>query len=152
MAINPLEGEKVVNPSTGEAFVARATDPVVTNVGTPVDFAAQFPTPLDPTEILDMCEEVTLLQAIPEKRTGLKTELWREMTSLEFVSGSNYIPFVDGECPEEYRHDGGNESVDLKNLGAKKSLTISDIMHSAAVGCRRGAGSPGAGIGDGRRR
>jgi hypothetical protein len=133
MAINPLEGEKVVNPSTGEAFVARATDPVVTNVGTPVDFAAQFPTPLDPTEILDMCEEVTLLQSIPEKRTGLKTELWREMTSLEFASGSNYIAFVDGDCPEEYRHDGGNESVDLKNLGAKKSLTISDIMHSAAV-------------------
>lgn len=155
-AINPLEGEKVVNPSTGEAFVARATDPVVTNVATPGDFTAQFPTPLDPTEILTLCEEVTLLQAIPEKRTGLKQETWREMTSLAFNSGSNYIAFTDGACPEEYQHDGSNSTVDLKNLGAKKSLTISDIMHSAAVvaggagieallgGYAAGQGLPGA--------
>lgn len=154
--INPLEGEAVVNPSTGEAFVARSTDPVVTNVGTPVDFTAQFPTPLDPTEILNLCEEVTLLQAIPEQRTGLKQVLWREMTSLEFTSGSAYIAFTDGDCPEEYRHNGSNQTVDLKNLGAKKSLTISDIMHSAAViaggsgieallgGYAAGQGLPGA--------
>lgn len=155
-AINPLEGEKVVNPATGEAFVARATDPVVTNVATPADFAAQFPTPLDPTEILPFCEEVTLLQAIPEKRTGLKQETWREMSSLAFTSGSNYIAFTDGACPEEYSHDGSNQTVDLKNLGAKKSLTVSDIMHSAAVvaggsgieallgGYAAGQGLPGA--------
>lgn len=155
-AINPLEGEKVVNPSTGEAFVARATDPVVTNVATPADFAAQFPTPLDPTEILSLCEEVTLLQAIPERRTGLKQETYRHMTSLEFNSGSNYIAFSDGVCPEEYQHNGENTTVDLKNLGAKKSLTISDIMHSAAVvaggagieallgGYASGQGLPGA--------
>ena len=155
-AINPLEGEKVVNPSTGEAFVARATDPVVTNVATSGDFTAQFPTPLDPTEILTLCEEVTLLQAIPEKRTGLKQETWREMTSLAFNSGSAYIAFTDGACPEEYQHDGSNSTVDLKNLGAKKSLTISDIMHSAAVvaggagieallgGYAAGQGLPGA--------
>lgn len=154
--INPLEGEKVVNPSTGEAFVARATDPIVTNVATPADFAAQFPTPLDPTEILTLCEEVTLLQAIPEQRTGLQQVIWREMTSLEFTSGSAYIAFTDGECPEEYQHNGSNKTVDLKNLGAKKSLTISDIMHSAAViaggsgieallgGYAAGQGLPGA--------
>lgn len=154
--VNPLEGEKVVNPSTGEEFVARATDPLVSNVATPADFSAQFPTPLDPTEILALCEEVTLLQAIPEKRTGLQTELWREMTSLLFTSGSNYIAFSDGTCPEEYQHNGSNQSVDLKNLGAKKSLTVSDIMHSAAVvqggagieallgGFAAGQGLPGA--------
>lgn len=154
--INPLEGEKVVNPSTGEAFVARATDPVVTNIATPADFAAQFPTPLDPTEILTLCEEVTLLQAIPESRTGLQQVIWREMNSLSFTSGSAYIAFDDGDCPEEYRHDGTNKTVDLKNLGAKKSLTISDIMHSAAViaggsgieallgGYAAGQGLPGA--------
>lgn len=138
-AINPLEGEQVVNPSTGEAFIARATDPVAANVATPGDFTAQFPTPLDPTEILTLCEEVTLLQAIPEKRTGLQQELWREMTSLAFTSGSNYIAFSDGTCPEEYQHNGSNTTVDLKNLGAKKSLTLSDIIHSAAVG-QGGAG------------
>lgn len=159
-AINPLEGEQVLQPGAtpqeNTAFVARATDPLVTNVATPADFAAQFPTPLDPTEILAMCEEVTLLQAIPERRTGLKQVTWREMTSLAFTSGSNYIAFTDGECPEEYTHNGENQTVDLKNIGAKKSLTYSDILHSAAViaggagieallgGSAAGAGLPGA--------
>ncbi len=154
--INPLEGEKIINPATGEAFVSKRVDPLVTDVSTPADFAAQFPTPLDPTEVLTLCEEVTLLQAIPEKRTGLQAELWREMTSLAFTSGSNYIAFTDGTCPEEYTHDGSNTTVNLKNLGAKKSLTVSDIMHSAAVvagnggisallgGWASGAGLPGA--------
>lgn len=124
-------GEQVLNPSTGEVF--RATDPVVSNVATPADFAAQFPTPLDPLEILDLCEELSLWRALPEHQTGLKTELWREMTSLQFTSGSSYIAFADGACPEEYEHDGSNKTLDLKNLGAKKSLTLSDIKHSMAV-------------------
>lgn len=117
----------------GEVFVQRASDPAISNVSTPADFSAQFPTPLDPTEVLTLCEEVNLLNAIPEKRTGLKQEVWREMTSLEFNSGSNYIAFADGDCPEEYKHNGSNVTVDLKNIGAKKSLTISDIIHSRAV-------------------
>lgn len=57
-AINPLEGEQVLNPGTNKAFVTRRTDPLVTDVSTPADFAAQFPTPLDPTEILALCEDV----------------------------------------------------------------------------------------------
>ena len=36
-----------------DAVVQRATDPLAVNVVTPGDFAAQFPTPLDHTEILD---------------------------------------------------------------------------------------------------
>jgi len=55
------------------------------------------------------------------------------LNELAFTSGSSYISFADGECPEEYTHDGDNETVNLKNIGAKKSLSISDIMHSAAV-------------------
>ncbi len=125
--------ELVADIANGGAFVQRATDPVVSNVATPVDFTAQFPTPLDPTEILAMCEEVNLLNSIPERRTGLKQELWREMNELAFTSGSNYIAFTDGACPEEYYHDGDNTTVDLKNIGVKKSLTISDILHSRAV-------------------
>lgn len=117
---------------TERAFVDRATDPVVTNVGTPADFAAQFPTPLDQSELLALCEEVSLIKAIPEQFTGLKTYTWREMSSLAFTSGSSYIGFADGACPEEYTHNGANTSVDLKNIGAKKSLTLSDIMHSVA--------------------
>jgi len=114
------------------AFVSKATDPAISNVGTPGDFAAQFPTPLDPTEFVNMCEELNTWRTIPEVTTGLKTYTWREMTSLAFTSGSSYISFADGSCPEEYAHDGSNLTIDLKNIGAKKSLTISDIMHSIA--------------------
>lgn len=153
--MSELTGEKILNPSTGEVF--KGAEPVVVpNASLPADFAAQFPTPLDPTEILDLCEELTLWKFLPEKITGLKTELWREMTSLNFTSGSNYIAFGDYLCPEEYTHDGENKTLDLKNIGAKKSLGISDIKHSMAViaggagieqllgGHASGAGLPGA--------
>lgn len=116
------------------AFVSRAADPVISPAyALPADFAAQYPQPLDPTELLALCEEVTLLRTIPEQRTGLKAHLWREMTSLAYNSGSSYVAFGDGLCPEEFTHNGDNLTVTLKNLGAKKSLGISDIMHSAAV-------------------
>lgn len=128
---NPIAGEQVLNPADGTVY--RASDPVVSNVATPGDFAAQYPTPLDPTEIIAMCEEINLLAEIPDRPGSLKEELYREMDELEFTSGSSYIAFADGECPEEYRHDGENMTVVLKNIGAKKSLTISDIKHSAAV-------------------
>lgn len=133
-----LAGERVLNPETGEVFVAgiaRSTDPVILPqpYSSPGDFAAQYPTPLDPTEVIDMCEEVTVWQAIPEQNTSLQAYTWRELTSLAFTSGSNYIFFADGECPEEYVHDGSNTTVTLKNIGNKKTLSISDIMHSQAV-------------------
>jgi hypothetical protein len=139
-------------PVFNEAMVRRATDPVVSNAVLPADFAAQYPTPLDTTEILAMCEEITLYRDLPERPTGLKQEIWREMTSLEFNSGSSYIAFADYVCPEEYTHDGENKTVDLKNIGAKKSLGISDIMHSAAVAAAGWNGintllGPSAGIG-----
>lgn len=124
--------EKVLDLANGGAFVQQATDPVVSNVATPGDFAAQYPTPLDTTEIIAKCEELSMWMALPEHTTGLKVESWREMDSLAFSSGSQYIAFADGACPEEYEHDGDNLSVTLKNIGAKKSLTISDIMHSNA--------------------
>lgn len=127
-----MSDEVILDATTGGAFVSRATDPVVSNVGTPADFSAQFPTPLDTTELVAMCDEVNAWRAIPEIMTGLKTYTWREMDELTFTSGTSYSAFADGACPEEYTHDGNNLSVDLKNLGAKKSLTISDIMHSVA--------------------
>lgn len=113
-----------------EAMVQRATDPVAFNVALPSDFAAQYPTPLDTTEILAMCEEINAWRNLPTKMTGLKEETYREMTSLAFNSGSSYIAFADYVCPEEFTHDGTNTTVTLKNIGAKKSLGISDIMHS----------------------
>lgn len=122
------------------AFVNKATDPVVSNVATPTDFAAQYPQPLDPTEIIAMCEEVNLWRSIPAKPTELKYEQWRELNELAFTSGSSYISFADGACPEEFYHDGDNTTVTLKNIGAKKSLTLSDIKHSAAVAGMNGVG------------
>ena len=121
------------NAGQEPAFVSKATDPVVSNVGTPADFAAQFPQPLNTNEIIAMCEEVNLWRAIPEIRNNLNAETYREMNELAFTSGSSYVSFTDGACPEEYEHDGDNTTVSHKNIGAKKSLTIRDIMHSAAV-------------------
>jgi hypothetical protein len=113
--------------------ITRATDPVASNVALPADFTAQYPQPLDTTEILAMCEDITLWRDLPAKRTALKAELWREMTSLEFTSGSSYVAFADYVCPEEYQHNGENRQVDIKNIGLKKSLGERDIMHSAAI-------------------
>src|SRR5512139_1335610 len=89
-----------------KAFVAKSTDPVILPQPyvQPTDFAAQYPTPLDTTEILRLCEEVTLLQAIPEQRTSLSAYTWREMTSLAFNSGSSFLAFADGECREYFTH------------------------------------------------
>lgn len=134
--------EQVLNLGTNAqgqpAFVQQTTDPLILPqpYSAPADFAAQYPTPLDTTEIIAMCEEITEWQAIPENPDGpyaLQAETWRELSSLAFTSGSAYISFADGECPEEYTHDGSNTTVTLKNIGAKKSLSESDIMHSAAV-------------------
>lgn len=135
-AIN--RGEPVLDMGSlqrGGAFVARKTDPVLapTPIYSPDDFAAQYPTPLDPNEVLAMCEEITVWQAIPELTTGLKEETWREQDELYFTGGVNYLSFADGDCPEEYTHDGDNKTISLKNIGCQKCLTVSDIMHSAAV-------------------
>jgi len=128
-------GEVVLDLADGGSFVQRTQDPVILPYpyASPGDFAAQYPTPLDPTEIIAMCEELSMWQALSEEMTALKQHTWRELNSMAFTSGSAYISFADGECPEEYTHDGDNTTVTLKNIGAKKTLSISDIMHSKAV-------------------
>jgi len=136
---NPLAGEKILNLGADalqeKAFVSKTTDPVILPqpYASPDDFSAQYPTPLDPTEIIAMCEEISVLKAIPEQSTQLSAHTWRELNELAFTSGSAYIAFADGECPEEYTHDGDNTTVSIKNLGAKKTLSFRDIMHSKAV-------------------
>lgn len=135
-----ITGEQVLDMGADgqSAFVAQATDPVTLPQPyvVPADFAAQYPTPLDTTETIAMCEEVTAWRVIPSNPDGdysLKEHTWRELNTLAFTSGSTYIAFADGECPEEYTHDGTNTTITLKNLGAKKSLSDSDIKHSTAV-------------------
>lgn len=144
--LNLGDGGGAINPQqmVQQAMVIRATDPVISPqpYASPADFAGQFPTPLNTQEIIAMCEEVNLLKTVPENPDGpfmLKEETWRELNSLAFTSGSSYISFADGACPEEYTHDGTNTTVVLKNIGAKKSLSVSDILHSQAVaGMSRG--------------
>lgn len=119
----------------GPAVVERQTDPVITPqpYSQPADFTAQYPTPLDPTEILDFCEEITMVRVIPEVPYALNAHTWREMTSLAFTSGTQWVAFADGSCPEEYTHNGSNTTVNIKNIGAKKTLSQRDIKHSTAV-------------------
>jgi len=115
-------------------FVERASDAIISPVySTPADFAAQWATPLDPTELVALAEEASLYKWLPVLRTVLKEETWRELSTLAFTSGSSYISFSDGTCPEEYTHSGSNTTVTLKTQGAKRSLGISDIMHSMGV-------------------
>lgn len=118
----------------GPPLVERTVDPVISPAySTPSDFSAQWATPLDPTEIIAMAEEASLYKFLPALRTQLKEDTWRELNALAFTSGSAYISFLDGTCPEEYSHSGTNTTVTLKTQGAKRSLGISDIMHSAFV-------------------
>lgn len=138
--------EQTLDLANGGAFVSRGTDPVFPIApSTPIDFAAQFPQPLDTDELVAMCEELSLWRALPEVPTSLKAETWRELNELAFTSGSSYISFADGSCPEAFYHDGDNSTINLKNIGAYKSLTISDIMHSAAVSAMS-VGRQGVGI------
>lgn len=132
--------EQVLNlGADAGSFVAKATDPVISpTYSTPRDFDGQYPMPLDPTEIIAMCEEVSLWNAFPELKTDLKQFTWRELNSLAFTSGSASISFADGACPEQYEHDGTDTTITLKNIGAMKSLGLSDIQHSAAVAGRGG--------------
>lgn len=137
------------NAMVQQAMVLRQSDPNILPqpYASPADFAAQYPTPLNSTEIIAMCEEVNALQNIPENPNGsflLKAETWRELNTLAFTSGSAYVSFADGECPEEYTHDGGNTTITLKNIGAKKTLSVSDLLHSQAVA---GMSSGGFGVG-----
>src|SRR5574343_581382 len=136
--------EPILDVTTNKTFVPepmvqRATDPVLqpTTYSTPGDWAGQFPQPLDPTEILTMCEEITLWQALPEKRTALYGETWREMDYANVLSGTKavdeYLFFQDGYCPEEYEHSGSNKTVNHKNIGVKKNVSEREIMHSMAV-------------------
>lgn len=134
-----MRGDLILNLGQGgeraftQGVVQRANDPTQSpQASTPIDFAGQYPQPLDTTELIAMCEELSLWRNIPEQPTALKAEMWRELNELAFTSGSSYISFADGACPEEYYHDGDPTTVTLKNIGAHKSLELSDIIDSAA--------------------
>jgi len=134
-----IVGKSVLNlgqdRNQSPAFIAQTTDPLILPqpYAKPGDFTAQYPQPLDPTEIITRCEEITLWQSLPEVETALNGETWRELNALAFTSGSAYIAFADGECPEEYASSGDNTTINHKNIGAKKTLSQRDLKHSTAI-------------------
>lgn len=120
------------------------TDPVVIlqPYSQPADFTAQYPQPLDPTEILTLCEEITVWQTLPEVVTPTNADSWREMDELAFtgagLTGEGF--FLKGGCPDTYTHDGDNMSKTRMYIGAQKTLSYEDIKHSLAVASIEGLG------------
>jgi hypothetical protein len=123
-----------MNGRSAFAMETRQTDPNILPqpYATPSDYNEVYPIPVPTDEIVAMCEELSMWQSLTEEPTQLKTDTWRELNELAFTSGSSYIGFADGSCPEEFSHDGSPTTITLKNLGAKKTLSYSDIMDSAA--------------------
>lgn len=58
------------------SLVTKATDPLILPQPfvAPADFTAQYPNPLDPTEILTLCEEVSTWKALPEVVTDYQAD------------------------------------------------------------------------------
>lgn len=108
----------------------------------PTQFTDQYPQPLDPTEILDMCEEITVWKTLPEVVTDYNADQWREMTSVSFDSTgeTNHGFFTKGACPDEQIHEGENTSITRKYMGVYESITYEDLRHSIAVARARGLG------------
>ena len=92
----------------------------------------EFGVPIDTTEIITLCEEISAYSALPEIVNGSQQESWRELDQLYFTGGANYVAFAAGQCPEEYTHNVANRTVNKRHIGAKKTLSQSDIVHSMA--------------------
>lgn len=109
----------------------------------PGDFAAQYPQPLDPTEILTECEEINVWRALEEVVTPFNADQWREMTDIDFATATGLLNdgfFEKGGCPDRITASGGNITVTRRFIGAQQTLSYEDIQHSAAVAAIRGLG------------
>jgi len=126
---------KIIGVVRSALLQLRDTDPVMwpSPPPTPHDFTTEFGTIVDQTEIIPMCEELGLYNAFPEDVNGANTDTWREMTMLEFASGCDSCAFTPGACPEDFVHDTETQHTHKRHIGVKKSLTESDIRHSAAA-------------------
>lgn len=137
--------EKAGLANLGEQVEKTITDPVVLiqPYTQPVDFAGQYPQPLDPTEILTQCEEISVWRALPEVVTPFNADQWREMSSIDFATATGLTNdgfFDKGGCPDRITASGSNRSVTRRYLGAQQSLAFEDIQHSAAVAAVNGLG------------
>jgi hypothetical protein len=121
------------------------TDPVVIlqPYTEPADFDAQYPQPLDPTEILTECEEISVWRALPEKVEPFNADQWREMTDIDFATATGLTNdgfFAKGGCPDRITATGENKTITKMYLGAQQTLSYEDIQHSAAVAAIQGLG------------
>jgi hypothetical protein len=136
--------EEAVQDVAKSLIAKTTTDPVVLlqPYAQPADFAAQYPQPLDPTEILTLCEEIMVWQTLPEVVTPTNADSWREMDELAFdaTGETNQGFFLKGGCPDTYSHDGDNQSITRMYLGGQKTLSYEDIKHSLAVASIQGLG------------
>lgn len=126
-------------------YTKTVTDPLVLlqPYTQPTDFTAQYPQPLDPSEVLLLCEEVNVYRSLPEVVTPFNADSWREMDVLQFdtTGEANDGFFAKGSCPDTITHDGDNRTVTRRYIGAQGTMSFEDIKHSAAV-----AQMPGYGI------
>lgn len=120
--------------SEGREIKTRATDPTILPQPyvSPPDFSNEFGVPVDTTEIITLCDETGLYRSLPEVVNGSKTDSWREMDSLAMTSGANWVAFEAGGCPEETTLGSTGKTIDKKHIGAKKTLSESDLQHSIA--------------------
>lgn len=130
----------------GEELIQKTvTDPVVLlqPYTAPGDFAAQYPQPLDPTEILTECEEINVWRSLEEVVTPFNADQWREMTDIDFATATGLLNdgfFEKGGCPDRITASGNNISVTRRYIGAQQTLAFEDIQHSAAVAAIQGLG------------
>ncbi len=134
-AVGSGDPEKIKGVVRSALLQLRDTDPVMWPAVTPTphDFTTEFGTIINQTEIIPLCEELGLYNALPEVINGSNQENWLEMTELEFASGCDSCAFTPGLCPEDFVHDSETKYVHKRHIGVKKSLTESDIRHSAAA-------------------
>jgi hypothetical protein len=117
------------------AIVEKANDPILRYPAalTPADFSFEFGTPIDTTELLTLCEETSMYEALPEVVNGSNTESWRESASMFLASGTASFSFAAGDCPSFVGSETGTlMAVAKKHVGIMSTLTESDIQHSIA--------------------
>lgn len=121
-------------PISKAELIEKTVDPVFSHTQplTPQGYNMQYPLPLDPTEIMPLCEEISAVRNIPVVPIDLKNYQWMEATNL-YMDAGQYLFFADGECPEEYTETGTYHTTYLKNYGVIKHLTVMDIKESTAI-------------------
>lgn len=77
--VDPAVVKSLAEQALKSGLIEKSTDPVILPQPyvSPADFSGQYPQPLDPTEILTLCEEITSWRVLPEVVTDYQADrLW----------------------------------------------------------------------------